>query len=738
MPGPRRSADATVIDLGTAALSPDEPLVAGSYTTVTLSYTAGHPVDDSGYLKIVFRSVSDFGAIQFTEPIQPNYCTLRTTGDCRLVPRWDEKGHIRPWNRSLFIRITGGYLDRGERIDVTFGDRTGGSPGWMAQTFRARAFEFKTLVDPIASYQFKEIPVSPKLPIVAGDPDHAVCLASSQVASGTPFAYYLRTEDRWGNPTRELERFEHAGFDRPGVQTVTAVSRETGLMAASNPIEVRESPPKSEDFHRFWADFHGQSEETVGTGSIEDYFLFARDYARLDVCGHQGNDFQVTDAFWDKVNRTTASFDEPGRFAAFPGYEWSGNTPLGGDRNVLFSGEGGRISRSCRELLPGGRSRYPDSSTARELFAALRKSLSSDSGGKAKGHPLPFVFAHVGGRYADLSMHDEEIEVAVEVHSAWGTFEWLVDDALRRGYRIGIVANSDGHKCRPGSSYPGAGEFGSLGGLTCVLAERLDRESIYRAVKARRFYATTGNRPLLSLIVEGQDGSAAHMGETLEPVHSGATLRVRVDFAGTAPLERVEMRNGVSSSVVLRPYAEEDLGGRIKIVWSGAEVKGRARIARWDGRLQARGNRILGVEPINFWNPLQPVRREGEDGLSWKSTTTGGVTGIIIELEDPYSGELEIITAQGDIRCPVPDIGLEVLRRELGGVGKEIEVYRLPASPCTQPYSVTVPLDEATGGRGGESGRCLSLHSGSNPIYLCAVQEDGHMAWTSPVYIILP
>ena len=30
-----------------------------------------------------------------------------------------------------------------------------------------------------------------------------------------------------------------------------------------------------------------------------------------------------------------------------------------------------------------------------------------------------------------------------------------------KGYRVGIVGNSDGHKGRPGSCYPGASFFGS-------------------------------------------------------------------------------------------------------------------------------------------------------------------------------------------------------------------------------------------------------------------------------------
>ena len=81
----------------------------------------------------------------------------------------------------------------------------------------------------------------------------------------------------------------------------------------------------------------------------------------------------------------------------------------------------------------------------------------------------------------------------MEIHSAWGTFEWLLEDALRNGYRVGIVSNSDGHKGRPGASYPGASMFGAYGGLTCMLARKLTREMIWESLLRRHHYGTTGN-----------------------------------------------------------------------------------------------------------------------------------------------------------------------------------------------------------------------------------------------------
>jgi hypothetical protein len=161
-------------DLGRAAIQPEHPMEAGAFTTVILTYTAGHPIDDSGYVKLAFRSVTDFGTPQFDDPAGPNYCRVSTTGDCRIEPRWDPKGHTRPWSRALFLKVRGGFLNRGEEVNVVFGDTSGGSPGWQMQTFCVEKIEFKVLVDPIATYQFKELPSSPTLRIVPGKPVRAV------------------------------------------------------------------------------------------------------------------------------------------------------------------------------------------------------------------------------------------------------------------------------------------------------------------------------------------------------------------------------------------------------------------------------------------------------------------------------------------------------------------------------------------------------------------------------------
>ena len=119
--------------------------------------------------------------------------------------------------------------------------------------------------------------------------------------------------------------------------------------------------------------------------------------------------------------RSPREFDAPGRFVCIPGYEWSANTAVGGDRNVHYRHEGETIHRSSHAQIADAADigdEKSDAHTAHELFQKL------------KGKDC-VVVAHVGGRYADIKFAHDPMETAVEVHSAWGTFEWIAARCLR-------------------------------------------------------------------------------------------------------------------------------------------------------------------------------------------------------------------------------------------------------------------------------------------------------------------
>lgn len=735
--------------MGSAVLSPTDAVEAGSFQSFTLVYTAGYfGIDDTGSIKIVQRFAGDMGKPQWSDPKAANYTTVEASNGAVLDVRYDPKMNIRPWDKTLFIRVMRGFLNEGDTITVRFGDRRQGSPGMRMQTFVESTFEFRVLVDAFATYNYVELPIQPTFPVVAGPAVSWKALLPTLRRTGETFRLGFKGEDKWGNPSDQVEgtfslranlpvrglpeRFsmgrgeaaksiDGLSLEKPGDLLIDVLDAAGRVLCRSNPLRIAADAP----LRSYWCDLHGQSEETIGTNSARELIEFARDRAFLDGMSHQGNDFQITTPFWNELNKLTREYNEDGRFVIFPGYEWSGNTGLGGDRNVMFMHEGRQIHRSSHALVDDTSDVTSDSNSAEQLFQALK---DEDC----------VVFAHIGGRYADIKMaHDARIERSVEVHSDWGTFEWLVQDALEQGYRIGILANSDGHKGRHGASHPGASLFGAYGGLSCLLATDLTRAGLFDALRRRHHYATTGCRMVLDVraafdseaMLYADDpnlGAAQHtrgreamMGDIVQS--TDAAVEFTIEAQASAPIERLEIRNGLEVLETWRPYDEAALGRRIRVIWEGSEYRGRGRQTIWDGGCTLDGNSFERFVPINMWNLDRKIEQTGPGALSWTALTTGGFGGFDAWLTDPRAGTLRIDTPLVKCEIAVADIGREDMVFDAGGIRRRIRIFRLPDE---NPYR-EVKL----------SRRIALKPAGDNALYVCLTQEDGHLIWSSPIYV---
>ncbi|HEY7246065.1 MAG TPA: DUF3604 domain-containing protein [Xanthobacteraceae bacterium] len=734
-------------EMGSITLAPSGPFVAGSHAELILTYTAGKfGIDDTGMLKVSWRTTSDMSKPQFQRPEAANFTTVEASNGAKLEV-WFDRLNIRPFANTLLIRVGRGYLRAGDKLIIRMGDRRRGSPGYRLQTNCEERFELKTAVDAFATYEFTELPIQPYLDLVPGPPARWKAILPSLAGVGEPFRLAILPEDVWGNPTRAaaslrlVSRVPIEGLpstvellpqqcplvlDKLRVHSAGDVELQVmadgQTLATANPLRVEHGA----GLKRYWGDLHGQSGETIGSGTAEAYFQYARDKAFVDMAGHQGNDFQITDAFWEKLNRLTAEFDEPGRFVCLPGYEWSGNTGMGGDRNIFFRLEGKPIRRSSHILVEGQTSTQAIY-TADELFRALR---GEDT----------VVIAHVGGRYADIkAAHDGRIERAVEVHSTWGTFEWLLHDAFDQGYRVGVVCHSDDHKGRPGATRPGASTFGAIGGLTCYLMPELTREALFEALRRRHHYGTTGTRLFLDIrgafdqpvtafaedpqIADGHPMLVreALMGDIIRP--AGQPMHLTGEVIGTAPIERVDVLHGADIAETVRPYGAADLGRRIRILWQGAEYRGRGRETLWQGKLTVAGNRFVRFEPVNFLNPERRVREAAPSlVLEIDSVTTGNLAGIDLWMQEERCGMLRIETS---IVAGEVDLGAlteQTVDFEGGGLNRRIGIYRLPE----RDWSRHLKFDHR-----------VSFAGGSDvPVFVRVTQCDGHQAWSSPIYLI--
>ena len=735
--------------MGSAVVEPSGSFEAGSYQEFTLTYTAGYfGIDDTGSLKIVHRFASDMGRPQFDAPGAANFVTVEATNGAVLHVEYDMKRNIRPWDKTLYIKVVRGFLREGDQIIVRFGDRRQGSPGMRIQTFCEDSFEFRVLVDAIATYNYVELPGQPEISIVPGPPVLYKAILPTLREIGAPFRLCLKGEDRWGNPSnlceqhlglranREVDgltasvQFEKGQFgqvienltvEAEGDLIIELLDADARPLAESNPCRFVETAP----LLPYWGDLHGQSEETIGTNSARDYYDFARDKAFLDICVHQGNDFQITNEFWQWLNELSAEFTEDDRFIVFPGWEWSGNTGLGGDRNVLHMHEGRQIHRSSHALVDDLSDVDSDATSAAELFTALQDEDCT-------------VFAHIGGRYADIKIaHDQRLEKGVEVHSAWGTFEWLIHDAFEQGYRVGILSNSDGHKGRPGASHPGSTKFGAYGGLTCVLAPAFTRAGIMQGLRQRHHYGTTGNRVILDTRVEFSDAAelfsddprlgdvssqsvrSAMMGDILRS--AAESVIFNIDVHGSAPIERIDIRNGLDTLEVYRPYDEADLGRRIRVIWEGSEYRGRGRETIWDGHAELTDNAFEALTPINRFNIDRRFEQTAPGRIEWSALTTGGFGGFEALLQDSSSGTLSIDTDLIKQEIDISAIGRDEMIFENGGIERRIRIFRLPDDNPHRSLRIEKKID--------------LVDDRDNALYVRVTFEDGHYAWSSPIYL---
>src|SRR5277367_323560 len=690
--------------MGSIRLTPAGPFVAGSYAELTLVYTAGtFGIDDTGMLKISWRTTSDTSKPQFDKPQAANFTSVEASNGAKLEV-WFDRLNVRPYANTLLIRVGRGYLRAGDTLTVRLGDRRQGSPGFRLQTNVEAKVELRTSVDAFATYEFCELPVQPAFDLVPGPAANWKAILPSLALVGEPFRLAIVAEDKWGNPTADaIESFELVSSqpvrglparleirngDGPRVIENLVAGTEGDLelrlmaggeeLARANPLRL----VKQAALRRYWGDLHGQSGETIGMGTAEAYFRYARDAAFVDMVGHQGNDFQITDAFWKELNRLTAEFDAPGRFVCLPGYEWSGNTGMGGDRNIFYRREGRPIRRSSHILVQG-----QTSTDAIYTADALFRGLEGEDA---------IVIAHVGGRYADLKYaHDGRLERAVEVHSTWGTFEWILHDAFEKGFRVGVVCHSDDHKGRPGATRPGASSFGAIGGLTCYFMPELTRDALFEALRQRRHYGTSGVRIFLDVNASFDNAVTgfsedpklgpvkefavhqARMGDIVRP--GSVAMHLAAEVIGTAPIERVHVLHGTSVARTVRPYGASDLGRRVRVMWQGAEYRGRGRETLWQGKLTIAGNRINRFFPVNFLNPERIVEETAAGtALAWSSVTTGNLAGIDLWLDNARLGSLglenNIVSATVDLAT----LGADVVAFDGGGLGRRLSVYRLP------------------------------------------------------------
>ena len=160
---------------------------------------------------------------------------------------------------------------------------------------------------------------------------------------------------------------------------------------------------------------------------------------------------------------------------------------------------------------------------------------------------------------------------------------------------------------------------------------------------------------------------------------------------------------------------------RIRVVWSGAEYRGRRRETTWRGQAKFKDAAIRKWQPMNAWNQERLLETADNDTVVFDAITTGNFGGFDVWLDEGPQAMLEIETNHGSLTEKLSDLNMEAAVFEAGGLERCIRVFRLPNESLPRQYETEFQV---------------SLRpKGDNPLWVCLTLEDGSQAWSSPIYL---
>lgn len=557
---------------GTAVISPDHQVIAGSWGTWTMIYTAGPDGIATGG-SVRFEIPYGFTPPQLMWPGDVGYVSARCSRSAsRLQLSLEPPVTLDPqpfyyvtrWGRMVYVQVLDEPLAEGDQITLEYGRLLHSpEPGGARAQYFAQTVEFTVATDADGTRSadfsgYTLITDQPILQVIGAGLDHLFTVVPSLVSIEESHPMKMIGRDQYGNRTSEslmpLVEDDGGFLEMAALEGGLEDARSTGVnRGLDSPGEyllgvqcpsVREivNPsiclPQEPDLKLFWGDIHGHTILSDGLGSPAEYYAFGREEALLDFCAMADHAQYMSDEDWELTRRVTRQFNDPGEYVTILGYEFSCNSSMEhyGDKCLYYPGDEGPLLRETDIV----RSRYHDMAQ----YAPVWKQHGA----------MMVLHQHARGT---CSYYDPDLVRLCEVYSIWGNSEMddfrrplmparnrdysghYAADALEKGWILGFTGSSDDHAGRPGNSDWMRVSQGHPGGLVAVYAPVLTREAIWDALWNRRCYATTGKRIILEFHMDGEPMGSIISGSAFRGGH-----HVRVRVLGDRPMDSVEILCG--------------------------------------------------------------------------------------------------------------------------------------------------------------------------------------------------
>jgi len=122
------------------------------------------------------------------------------------------------------------------------------------------------------------------------------------------------------------------------------LTRNCPLLLMVLSVAVLATAPAQAQYQIYWGDMHGHTANSDGKGSLDDYFTYARDVAKLDFVVVSDHDFgnaapwHMPKETWTLTQDKADQYTADGKFVGIAGYEWTSQPKYWTPEEPLFSG----------------------------------------------------------------------------------------------------------------------------------------------------------------------------------------------------------------------------------------------------------------------------------------------------------------------------------------------------------------------------------------------------------------
>ncbi len=725
------------------------PFEAASHVSLQQKYTVGsRPIETGGGFLIARHFMANYGRFQATDATADNYVTIHSTNTkVRFAhgqyPVSGMHGGFRGSADALVFRLASGRLSPGDVVTITYGDTSEGSRGFRMSDVSSDQMPLPIYIDLTGSNQFFSLPIQP-IAVAGTLLNNVNVFAPSVVATGEAFDISVRAEDIYYNRAtglmpgwsvnigdsftyeiaaskNPLTLIKDVVVTEPGVHFVSVHSKDGSLTRRSNPILVEGNPKR----RIYWGDTHGHSGFAEGIGTPDRFMLWARDDARLDFVTHSEHDIWMDDNEWNVLRENVREYSKENQFIAFLGYEWTARNYQGGHHNVLF-----------RNAAGGNRIPMQTHGTLSRLYQGLKR----------QHNPADIVVIPHAHQSGDYRLNDPQLEPLVEIMSQHGTFEWFGRMYLKQGHQIGFTAASDNHLSQPGYTAPKGGSLSQSGGIGAIRSHEKTRDALFDAMKDLSTYATTGERIILDVAINGYE-----MGQRA-PFASTRKITGRV--IGTAPIENISIIKN-EESIFSRDYLESGTSnsssrsGKYQITFSSSsEPLNRGDNPRgwrtWKGKLELKNAEFAGGKISNYRNSnLQSFKQLNEKEAIFSTITRGSTSSLVMDLNRVKRNASAVLTLDAAYEFGGgPPIYRPHQKLENADIRLKFSISESNSNRNEYPLPNKDYIDKITVRRIAEDGPfdvSFELEDNGNRqndyYYVRVKQIDDAYAWSSPIWI---